>query len=129
MSTRFKEMKSLLDAGRYVKLVCGAGNENAEEVRRLTVIYALAGSNGFDVSATPSVVEACVSGIEMAYKLAEKLGKSIPVRPFITVSVGMGGDHHVRKAYIVDDCVDCGKCIPVCPTDAIPESYEIIREK
>lgn len=127
--TRFDEMRELLDAGKYFKLVCGAGNENAEEVRKLTIIYTLAGSNGFDVSATPHVVEACVSGIDTAYKLAEKMGKSIPLRPFITVSVGMGGDHHVRKATIVDDCVECGKCIPVCPTDAIPEDYNIIREK
>lgn len=127
--TRFEEMRELLDAGKYFKLVCGAGNENAEEVRKLATIYTLAGSNGFDVSATPSVVEACVSGIDSAYTLADKLGKSIPIRPFITVSVGMGGDHHVRKAIIVDDCVECGKCIPVCPTDAIPDDYNIIREK
>jgi ferredoxin len=40
----------------------------------------------------------------------------------------MAGDHHVRKAYITENCVDCGKCIPVCPTDAIPEDYKIIRE-
>lgn len=128
--TRFEEMRSLLEAGKYFKLVCGAGNEDTEEVYRLTTIYALAGSNGFDVSATPNVVEACVSGIDTAYKLAGKFGKFIPIRPFITVSVGMGGDHHVRKASIVlEDCVECGKCIPVCPTDAIPDSYEIIPEK
>ena len=127
--TRFEEMRGLLKRGQYFKLVCGAGNENAEEVRRLTIIYALAGCNGFDVSATPEVVEACVSGIEMAYELSSKLKKEIRTRPFITVSVGMGGDHHVRKAIIVDDCVDCGKCIPACPTDAIPEDYHIIREK
>lgn len=129
MKSRFEEMKALLSASRYFKLVCGAGNENAEEVRRLAVIYSLAGCNGFDVSATPEVVRACVSGIERAYELAPQLGRTIPIRPFITVSVGMKGDHHVRKAYILDSCVDCGKCIPVCPTDAIPESYEIIREK
>jgi len=128
MITRFDAMRGLLENGKYFKLVCGAGNENAEEVRRLSIIYTLAGCNGFDVSATPEVVKACVSGIETAYELAPKFGKEIPIRPFITVSVGMSGDHHVRKAYVVDDCVDCGKCIPVCPTDAIPEDYNIIRE-
>ena len=127
--TRYEEMKALLKAGQYFKLVCGAGNEDAEEVRRLTVIYVLAGCNGLDISATPEVVEACVSGINTAYELAPQLGRTIKNRPFITVSVGMGGDHHVRKAIIVDDCVDCGKCIPVCPTDAIPDDYNIIREK
>lgn len=127
--SRFEVMQDLLARGKYFKLVCGAGNEDAEEVRRLTIIYVLGGCNGLDVSATPEVVKACISGIETAYKLASSLGKKIPLRPFITVSVGMGGDHHVRKAKIIDDCVDCGLCIPVCPTDAIPENYQIIREK
>lgn len=92
------------------------------------MVYTLGGANGFDVSATPSVVDACVDGINKAYDLAEKFNKTILTKPFITVSVGMPGDHHVRKAFIVDDCVDCGLCIPVCPTDAIPENYDIIRE-
>ena len=126
---RFEKMGELLKNGKYFKLVCGAGNEDAEEVRRLTIIYVLAGCNGLDVSATPEVVEACMAGIDRAYELAPTLNREIPTRPFITVSVGMGGDHHVRKAIILDDCVDCKKCIPVCPTDAIPDTYDIIREK
>lgn len=128
MTTRFKEMRAVLEAGKYFKLVCGAGNENAEEVRRLTVIYVLAGCNGLDVSATPEIVKACVSGIDTAYKLAPQFGKKISTRPFITISVGMRGDHHVRKAFIVDDCVSCGKCIPVCPTDAISSTFDVIQE-
>lgn len=128
MNPRFEEMKKLLDEGRYFKLVCGAGNENTEEVYKLAVVYTLAGANGFDVSAKPHVVESCVSGIKKAYEWSEKLGISIPNRPFITVSVGMPGDHHVRKAYIIDACVSCNKCIPVCPTGAIPEELVIVRE-
>ncbi|MBI4936658.1 MAG: 4Fe-4S binding protein [Nitrosomonadales bacterium] len=127
--SRFEILRDLLSRGKYFKLVCGAGNENVEEVKRLALVYTLAGANGFDVSATPKVVDACVKGIDLAYRHAEKLGGEIPIRPFITVSVGMPGDHHVRKAFIIDDCVDCGKCIPVCPTDAIPKDYNIIREK
>ena len=126
--SRFEILRDLLANSRYFKLVCGAGNENINEVRRLALIYTLAGAKGFDVSATPRVVEACVNGIDLAYQHADALGREILVRPFITVSVGMPGDHHVRKAYIVDDCVSCGLCIPVCPTDAIPESYQIVRE-
>lgn len=124
---RFVEMKSLLEKSDYFKLVCGAGNEDCDEVRRLSCIYTLAGCNGFDVSATPEVVKACVAGIDKAYELASNLGIEIKIRPFITVSVGMPGDHHVRKAEIhLDKCVECNLCIPVCPTDAIPTELKVI---
>lgn len=128
MADRYQAMRLLLNEGRYFKLVCGAGNENREEVRKLAFVYTLGGANGFDVSASPDIVKGCVEGIERAQELAAELGRNIPIRPFITVSVGMPGDHHVRKAYIVDNCVDCGKCIPVCPTDAIPADYRIVRD-
>jgi Fe-S-cluster-containing hydrogenase component 2 len=126
---RFGVMSKLLSKGRFFKLVCGAGNEDAENVRRLVIIYTLAGAKCFDVSAEPRVVRACVSGIDTAFKLAAKLKRNLEVRPFVMVSVGMSGDHHVRKATITGNCVACGKCIMVCPTDAILDSHEVVRER
>ena len=128
MSERFETMRQLLDSAQYFKLVCGAGNENAEEVKRLSTIYTLAGATGMDVSATPQIVEACMEGIDLAYNLADKLDIKVRIRPFITVSVGMPGDHHVRKAIIEPNCVSCNLCIPACPTDAITDDLTVIRE-
>ena len=128
MSERFEEMRQLLASNRYFKLVCGAGNENTEEVRKLALVYTLAGATGMDVSATPPVVEACMAGIDDAYRWAGRLGIDITTRPFITVSVGMPGDHHVRKALIIDTCVRCDRCIPACPTDAITEDLVVIPD-
>ena len=52
------------------------------------------------------------------------------VRPYLTVSIGMPGDHHVRKAKIIQDkCTECDACIPVCPTDAIPDILTIIEDR
>jgi len=130
MLSRFEQMTELLDKAKYFKLVCGAGNEDAEEVKRLTVLYALAGAKGMDVSANTNVVTACMEGIDIAFELAKEFDINLKIRPFIMVSVGMPGDHHVRKSYIdLDTCLKCDLCIPVCPTDAIPKELIVIKDK
>lgn len=130
MINRFNIMQHLLDESKFFKLVCGAGNEDIEEVKKLTVLYTLAGATGMDISANVKVVNACMEGIEYAFYLAGKMEVNVRYRPFITVSVGMPGDHHVRKALIdLKTCITCNLCIPVCPTDAIPNELIIIKEK
>ena len=58
------------------------------------------------------------------------MGIDLQTRPFIMVSVGMPGDHHVRKSFInLETCLKCDLCIPVCPTDAIPKSLVVIKDK
>ena len=89
VSGRFLAQKELFDSQSYFKLICGAGNEDLEEVRRLSMIYTLSGATGMDISATLTVVEACMDGIDRAYELSRKLKKEIKIRPFIMVSVGM----------------------------------------
>jgi NAD-dependent dihydropyrimidine dehydrogenase PreA subunit len=130
MSERFEVMEKLLADSKYFKLVCGAGNENPEEVHKLAFVYTLAGAKGFDVAANPSIVTSCLDGINKAFDLSKKFSVSLQTRPFITVSVGMPGDHHVRKSEIhLDECIKCNLCIPVCPTDAIPDSLVVIEDK
>ena len=83
LSARFLAQKDLFDTQGYFKLICGAGNEDLEEVRRLSMIYTLSGATGMDISATPSVVEACMDGIDRAYDLSHKLKREIIVNtPF-----------------------------------------------
>tara|TARA_Y100001938_G_scaffold20422_1_gene25867 strand:- start:9701 stop:10825 length:1125 start_codon:yes stop_codon:yes gene_type:complete len=135
--TRPEQLQELLHTNQYFKMICGAGNEDTEEVRRLTMIYTLAGAKGFDISATPEVVKAAMNGIDRAYDISSKFGIDVGIRPYIMVSVGMPGDHHVRKALINDDtCIKCGLCVaPVCPTEAIEpiqirvETAFVITEK
>ena len=124
---RFNLYKDLLSTSKYFKLVCGAGNEDKHEVEYLTYIYTLAGCTGFDVSASPGIVFHAKKGIDAALEKSSELNIKLPFKPFVTVSVGMPGDHHVRKAIITNDCVSCNLCIPVCPTSAIPESLKIIE--
>ena len=127
-STRFGLYKDLLSQSNYFKLVCGAGNEDKAEVEYLSYVYTLAGCAGFDVSASPEIVLSAKKGIKAALTKAKELEIKIPFEPFITVSVGMPGDHHVRKAVITNNCVSCNLCIPSCPTDAIPTNLVIQKE-
>ena len=122
--SRFNKLQELFDNQKYFKMICGAGNEDLEEVKRLTMIYTLAGAKGLDISATPAVVESCVDGIDRAFDISDSLDINLKTRPYIMVSVGMPGDHHVRKSYIDPfKCVGCDLCVPVCPTDAIPKNF------
>jgi ferredoxin len=106
-------------------MICGAGNEDKVQVKKLAFIYTLAGAKILDVSANIDVIKSASEGIDLAFEYASKLKVSLVTRPFIMASIGMPGDHHVRKSYIDPfKCVGCGMCAPVCPTNAIPKYFE-----
>lgn len=127
MINRYAELKNILTQRRYFKIVCGAGNEDPEEVRKLTFVYTLAGAVGIDVSANVEVVEAAMKGIDKAYELAGLFNKEIKTRPFVNVSVGLKGDPHVRKAKIdAEKCSRCGLCLNVCEQGAIDEDFNVV---
>jgi len=100
---------------KLFKLVCGAGNECAEDVERLTKLYSDAGAHIFDICAKPEILKAAKRG------LGENNG-------YICVSVGMKGDPHILKAEINKNCTQCGACSRICPQDAI-RNNTVIKEK
>jgi ferredoxin len=125
MEQRYNTLKRLLNEEKCFKMICGAGNEDKVQVKKIAFIYTLAGAKILDISANVGVVEAATEGINLAFEYAPKLGVNLITRPFIMVSIGMPGDHHVRKSYIdPNKCVSCGLCAPVCPTNAIPLYFE-----
>jgi len=124
MESRFYDLQKLLKEEKCFKMICGAGNEDAPYVKKLALIYTLAGAKILDVSCNVKVIEHAVEGINLAYKMAPSLGVEIGIKPYIMASVGMPGDHHVRKSYIdPNKCIGCNICIPVCPTEAIPKNF------
>ena len=102
----------LLEKRQCFKLVCGAGNEDVDEVERLVSIYAKAGVRYFDLSANKDVIKAAYRGLERVVSETEKY--------YLNISVGIKGDPHVSKSLIDrNKCKKCGKCVLVCPQKAI----------
>jgi len=102
-------LKNILDNKKCFKLVCGAGNEDADEVEKLVAVYAKAGANYFDLSAKPEIVNAAYKGLR----------RVIPENKLqnyhLNVSVGIKGDPHVSKAFIDQTkCTLCGQCNNTC---------------
>ena len=114
----------LLKAGKCFKLVCGAGNEDADEVEKLVTLYSKAGCNVFDISANPLILDTAKRGIQKS---------GIEENRFICCSVGIKGDPHTSKACINQDlCIKCGKCSTSCERNAIIEAsdtYKIVKSK
>lgn len=144
-----------LQAGQWVKVICGASYQDMPTVRQLVMLYALAGMDCIDVAADGAVVAAARRGLTDAVWLTEYLGGHSylqPGLPWLMVSLNDSEDPHFRKAFfdasqcppdcdrpcesicptaaiqfptansggvIADLCYGCGRCIPICPIDAI----------
>lgn len=104
-------LKDILEKKKCFKLVCGAGNEDADEVEKLVYLYSMAGCNFFDLCAKPEIVAAAKNGLKRAGIFNDR---------YLCVSVGIKGDPHVSKADInPDKCKQCSLCNDICLQNAI----------
>ena len=114
-------LSEVLKSKQAFKLVCGAGNEDADEVEKLVTIYSLAGCPFFDVCAKPEIVDAAKKGL---------LNAGIKENRYLCVSVGIAGDPHITKAVIDEEkCTKCEICKNICPHNAITDEISIKKER
>ena len=102
-------------SNRWVKLICGASNEDTGSIEDLCAIYSAAGVDYIDIAADPSVAEAARNGIDWSKKT---FGKN----PGLMISISDGKDIHFRKAKFDPKICppDCSRpCEKICPTFAI----------
>lgn len=111
--------------GHWVKLICGASYQDMPTVRRLVMLYALAGVDCIDVATDGAVVAAARQGLKDAQWLSGYLGNRsylIPGFPWLMVSLNDSEDPHFRKAeFDAAHCpAECDRpCESICPTAAI----------
>ncbi|MBR1942961.1 4Fe-4S binding protein [bacterium] len=99
--------------GKIIKFICGAGNEDFEEIEKLSYVFSSAGSNMIDVSADSNAVNAAKSGINKA---------GMTNKTSVCVSIGLKDDIHLSKAKIDGlKCNKCKICINSCPRNAVFE--------
>ena len=140
-----------LTKGNWVKLICGASNEDLPSISDLCSVYAAAGVHCVDVAADVAVVKAARQGLDWAQA---KHG----LRPWLMVSLSDGQDKHFRKAWFDPNlcpmdcprpcqqtcpaaaitkqkgvnskrCYGCGRCLPTCPLGLIEEQDHIVQLK
>lgn len=109
-----EKLKKILDEKKCFKLICGAGNQNLDEVEKLVALYAKAGCHFFDLSASEEVLTAAQKGLDFAIPKDEQKDYHF------CISIGTKNDAHMQKAEInPEKCTNCGKCVESCPQNSI----------
>tara|TARA_B100000700_G_C15023075_1_gene846749 strand:- start:1192 stop:2259 length:1068 start_codon:yes stop_codon:yes gene_type:complete len=118
-------IEKALSQGQWVKLICGASNQDLPSIADLCAVYGIAGVHCIDVSADAAVVNAAKESLDW---VEARTGN----RPWLMISLSDGKDAHFRKAWF--DPKSCPKdcprpCQKICPAKAIPSAGGIHSSK
>ena len=139
---RFTDAATALEKGAWVKLICGASNQDLPAIKDICAIFAAAGVHCVDIAADIAVANAALEGLCWAQS-------NYGANPWLMVSVSDGKDVRFRKANFNKDlcpknchrpcekicpaaaisseginnqkCYGCGRCLPICPLGIINE--------
>ena len=116
-----QNLVNYLASKNCLKIICGANNENYDEIKKIVALYSSAGCKFFDINASKEAILAAIEGL--------KYSNCYDSEHFICVSVGTKDDVHFKKCKInIDLCKKCGICQKICPQNAI-EDLKIDEKK
>ncbi len=119
------DSEEALAQGRWVKLICGASNQDLPSITDLCALYATAGVHCVDVGADIAVVHAARQGLDWVESTSGR-------RPWLMVSISDGKEAHFRKA-VFDPArcpIDCPRpCQRICPAEAIENTGGVNWDK
>lgn len=105
--------QAALNARQGVKLIAGGSLTDANIVAQCAAIYAKAGVTCVDIAPVPDIIEQVVAGWQT-------IGMADSEQPLLMVSLPLDPDPHFRKIELnAADCIACGVCTPLCPTEAL----------
>ncbi|OGI00917.1 MAG: hypothetical protein A2Y25_02790 [Candidatus Melainabacteria bacterium GWF2_37_15] len=106
-----------LENGIFRKIICGAANSSEQQVERIALVYALAGTHVIDIGPQENIYNVAKRGIYRALDINPEL-----IPPIIMTSVNVGDDKHFRKAsFNLSQCVQCLECVKTCDINKDPE--------
>ncbi|MBK8189099.1 MAG: 4Fe-4S dicluster domain-containing protein [Vampirovibrionales bacterium] len=101
-----------LEEKRFFKLILGGSFTDTQKADCLSAIYAAAGADCIDIAPDAAVLNAVENGLSAL--------PASQARPMVMISLPLDPDPHFRKIELNEpQCILCGLCAPVCPTDAI----------
>lgn len=118
VSLPLQRMLHALSERHFFKLIGGGSLTEAERLESIARAYAMAGADCLDVAPDINVV----------HTLDKMLSEFPGETPVLMVSLPLDPDPHFRKIELDEpNCIQCGACLPVCPTEAItlPNLLEI----
>lgn len=119
--SKFLNLKKYLDKKNCLKIICGANNEDYDEIKKIVALYSKAGCRFFDINASYEAYNSSLEGL--------KFSNCLDDNHFICISVGADDDVHFRKCLIDEKtCNKCGLCADNCLQKAISD-FKINEKK